>query len=37
MLSDLEIINGELSPAFDSLNNIYSVTVSEDVDELVME
>ena len=37
MLNDLEIINGELSPAFDSLNNIYSVTVSEDVDELVME
>ena len=37
MLSDLEIINGELSPAFDSLNNIYSVTVSEDVYELVME
>lgn len=37
MLNDLEIINGELSPEFDSLNNIYSVTVSEDVDELVME
>ena len=37
MLNDLEIINGELSPEFDSLNNIYSVTVTEDIDELVLE
>lgn len=37
MLNDLEIINGELSPEFDCLNNIYSVTISENVDELVMD
>ena len=37
MLIDLEIINGELSPEFDYLNNIYSVTVDSNVTELVME
>ena len=37
MLNDLEIINGELSPEFDCLNNIYSVTIPENVDELVMD
>ena len=37
MLNDLEIINGELSPEFDYLNNIYSVTVDSNVTELVME
>ena len=37
MLNDLEIINGDLSPEFDCLNNIYSVTISENVDELVMD
>lgn len=37
MLNDLEIINGELSPEFDVYNNIYSVTISEDVDELVID
>ena len=37
MLNDLEIINGELSPEFDCLNNVYSVTISENVDELVMD
>ena len=37
MLIDLEIINGDLSPEFDCLNNIYSVTISENVDELVMD
>lgn len=37
MLNDLNIINGELSPTFDALNNIYSVTVAEDVNSLVME
>ena len=37
MLNDLEIINGELSPEFDCLNNIHSVTIPENVDELVMD
>ena len=37
MLTDLEILNGELSPVFDIYNDIYSVTVDEDVDYLVMD
>lgn len=37
MLTDLEILNGELSPVFDIYNDIYSVTVDEDVDRLVMD
>lgn len=37
MLTDLEILNGELSPVFDIYNDIYSVTVDEDVDHLVMD
>ena len=37
MLNDLEILNGELSPEFDIYNDIYSVTITEDVDELVID
>ena len=37
MLLDLEILNGELSPAFDIYNDIYSVTINEDIDSLVMD
>ena len=37
MLNDLEILNGELSPEFDIYNDIYSVTIPEDVDELVID
>lgn len=36
MLEDLEILNGIISPEFDIYNNIYSVSISEDVDELVI-
>lgn len=36
MLEDLEIFNGIISPEFDIYNNIYSVSISEDVDELVI-
>lgn len=37
MLEDLNIVNGELTPEFDIYNNIYSVSVSKDVDELVID
>lgn len=36
MLEDLEILNGIISPEFDIYNNIYSVSILEDVDELVI-
>ena len=36
MLEDLEILNGIISPEFDIYNNIYSVIILEDVDELVI-
>lgn len=37
MLEDLNIVNGELTPKFDIYNNIYSVSVLKDVDELVID
>ena len=37
MLTDLEVLNGALSPEFDIYNDIYSVTIDEDVDELVID
>lgn len=37
MLTDLEVLNGTLSPEFDIYNDIYSVTIDEDVDELVID
>lgn len=36
MLEDLEILNGIISPEFDIYNNIYSVSILEDVDKLVI-
>ena len=36
MLEDLEIVNGIITPEFDIYNNIYSVSIEEDVDELVI-
>ena len=37
VLEDLNVVNGELTPEFDIYNNIYSVSISEDVDELVID
>lgn len=37
MLEDLNIVNGELTPEFDIYNNIYSVSISEEIDELVID
>ena len=37
MLTDLEVLNGTLSPEFDIYNDIYSVTIDEDVEELVID
>ena len=37
MLTDLEVLNGALSPEFDIYNDIYSVTIDEDVEELVID
>ncbi len=37
MLTDLEVLNGTLSPEFDIYNDIYSVTIEEDVEELVID
>lgn len=37
MLENLEILNGELSPEFDIYNDIYSVSVDENVDKLVID
>ena len=37
MLTDLEVLNGALSPEFDIYNDIYSVTIEEDVEELVID
>lgn len=34
MLENLEILNGEISPNFDSLNNMYSVNVTNEVSSL---
>lgn len=36
MLEDLEILNGIITPEFDIYNNIYSVSIAEDVEELVI-
>lgn len=36
MLEDLEIVNGIITPEFDIYNNIYSVSIAEDVEELVI-
>ena len=37
VLEDLNIVNGELTPEFDIYNNIYSVSISEEIDELVID
>ena len=37
MLLDLEILNGELSPVFDIYNDVYSVTIDDDITSLVMD
>lgn len=37
MLEDLVILNGELSPEFDIYNDIYSVSIDESVDQLVID
>ena len=37
VLEDLNIVNGKLSPEFDIYNNIYSVSIKEEVDELVID
>ena len=37
VLEDLNVVNGELTPEFDIYNNIYSVSVAEDVDALVID
>lgn len=37
MLTDLEVLNGTLSPEFDIYNDIYSVDVDEDVNQLVLD
>ncbi len=34
MLEDLKVLNGTMSLDFDSLNNIYTISVEEDVQEL---
>ena len=36
MLKDLEILNGQISPKFDSYNDIYTIEVDEDIYALVM-
>ena len=37
MLDDLNVVNGELTPEFDIYNNIYSVSIAKDVNELVID
>lgn len=37
VLEDLNIVNGELTPEFDIYNNIYSISISEEIDELVID
>ena len=37
MLKDLEILNGELSLEFNSLNTIYTIDVSSDTTKLELE
>lgn len=37
MLNDLEILNGELTPEFDIYNDIYSVTIASDIENLVID
>ena len=37
MLFDLKVLNGVMTPKFDKFNNIYSVTVEENVTELMLE
>ena len=35
MLKDLEILNGKLSPQYDVYNNIYTISIDEDIYSLV--
>ena len=36
MLKDLEILNGKLSPQYDVYNNIYTISIDEDIYSLVL-
>lgn len=35
MLEDLQVINGSISPEFNSLNNYYTITLNKDVDKVL--
>ena len=37
MLNELKILNGVMSPKFDKYNNVYSVSIEENVTELMLE
>ena len=36
MLKSLEVLNGEMTPKFDTYNSIYTINVSNDIDSLVI-